>query len=132
MHDDITDVRLLWSQLTPAERSCVLEYHTCGVKVKAARRAGKNQKWLEYHQKAHPLFRQAMDECWSWPGDVMMQFAITGTYLAALGTMRGIMASPDRSSRIGLDAAKAVITSMPRQTGDVVTSTGGRWRVFGR
>ena len=55
MHDDITDVRLLWSQLTPAERSCVLEYHTCGVKVKAARRAGKNQKWLEYHQKAHPL-----------------------------------------------------------------------------
>jgi len=49
-----------------------------------------------------------MDECWSWPGDVVMQFAITDTYVAALGAMRRIMASPDRSSRISLDAAKAV------------------------
>ena len=124
MHDDITDVRLLWSQLTPAERSCVLEYHTCGVKVKAARRAGKNRKWLEYHQKTHPLFRQAMDECWSWPGDVMMQFAITGTYVAALGTMRGIMASPDPSSRISLDAAKAIIAGVGRQPGLPASVTG--------
>ena len=56
-----TDMETLWERLLPEERRCVLAYRVYGTKAEAVHRIGKNKKWVEYNQRAHPCFRAAMD-----------------------------------------------------------------------
>ncbi|MDP6495269.1 MAG: hypothetical protein QGI09_07610, partial [Dehalococcoidia bacterium] len=65
------DLERLWYRLKPDERRCVYAYRVSASKAEAARRIGKNQKWLEYSSRAHPEFREAMDRAWEWDHDEM-------------------------------------------------------------
>ncbi len=59
----------LWNQLTLDERWCVWTYALCDSKADAARRIGKNPKWLDNRQRRNPAFRAALDLGPTWPAE---------------------------------------------------------------
>lgn len=59
----------LWNQLTLDERWCLWVHTLCGSKAGAARRIGKNPKWVDNRQRRNPAFRAALDLGSVWPAE---------------------------------------------------------------
>lgn len=53
--DELDD---LWNQLTLDERRCLWMYTSCDSKAGAARRVGKDPKWLDNRLRRIPRFAQ--------------------------------------------------------------------------
>ena len=90
MHDSSDDsMDDLWERLTREERWCVFAYRTGRSQTAAANSVGKSGKWVEYHLRAHPAFRKAMESS-EWRLDDMQKWM--RVQLAAEGEVQLIKA----------------------------------------
>ena len=55
------DLDMLWTELSPDERWCLLGYRVKGTKSGGARLVGMTPKWMDNRQRKNPAFREAMD-----------------------------------------------------------------------
>lgn len=103
----------LWNQLTLDERWCLWMYTVCDSKASAARRIGKNPKWIDNRQRRNPAFRAALDLDPTWPAaDVGRRMDEEIVRLARM-TMVEIMRGASENARYRVAAARIILRTAP-------------------
>ncbi len=101
----------LWNRLTFDERWCLSTYTLCDSKADAARRIGKNPKWVDNRQRRNPAVRVALDLGPIWPAADIDQRMDEELVRLARMTMVDIMRGNSLNARHRVAAARIVLRS---------------------
>ena len=87
----------------------MLAYRVYETKAEAARSIGKGPKWLEYHGKAHPAFRQAMDSKGRWRREQLERLMMEDMAATAIVAPMEIVESPGKLTSHRFEAVKLAL-----------------------
>ena len=104
--DELDD---LWNQLTLDERWCLWMSTLCDSKSEAARRVGKDPKWLDNRQRRNPTFRAALDLGSPWPAEDVDRRMDEELPLLARMTMVDTMRGASENARHRVAAARIIL-----------------------
>ncbi len=99
----------LWNHLTLDERRCLWMYTSCDSKAGAARRIGKNPKWVDNRQRRNPAFRAALDLGPAWPAEDVDRRMDEEIVRLATMTLVDVMRGTTNNSKNRVAAARIIL-----------------------
>lgn len=104
----------MWNQLTLDERWCLWVHTLCDSKADAARRIGKNPKWVDNRQRRNPAFRAALDFGSAWQAEDIDQRLDAEVGRLATMTLVDVMRGTTNNARNRVAAARIILRTTRR------------------